>query len=109
MARHGMFLSEGIAGLMYLLSGVVFPLSLLPEWVQWIGRGLPTTYWLEGLRRALLGPSPFDSPLATWSHEHIVMALLASTVVLALSAAWAFQAGERRAWRLGRIEETTGV
>ena len=27
MSRNGMFLSEGIAGIVYLLSGVVFPLS----------------------------------------------------------------------------------
>ena len=27
MSRNGMFLSEGIAGIVYLLSGVVFPLA----------------------------------------------------------------------------------
>ncbi len=30
MSRNGMFLSEGIAGIVYLLSGVLFPLSVLP-------------------------------------------------------------------------------
>src|SRR5688500_5002008 len=45
MSRNGMFLSEGIAGLVYLLSGVVFPLRALPEWVQPISLSLPTTYW----------------------------------------------------------------
>src|SRR5439155_22253980 len=58
MSRNGMFLSEGIAGLVYLLSGVVFPLGVLPGWVQWVGLSLPTTYWLEGMRRALMGPVP---------------------------------------------------
>ena len=31
LSRNGMFLSEGIAGIVYLLSGVVFPLRALPE------------------------------------------------------------------------------
>src|SRR5262249_12342692 len=53
MARHAMFLSEGIAGTLYLLSGAVFPLSVLPAWAQPLGLALPTTYWLEGMRRAL--------------------------------------------------------
>src|SRR6478609_3013930 len=34
MSRNGMFLSESIAGIVYLLSGVVFPLGVLPVWVQ---------------------------------------------------------------------------
>src|SRR5436190_1454184 len=32
MSRNGMFLSESIAGIVYLLSGVVFPLGVLPVW-----------------------------------------------------------------------------
>ena len=38
-----MFLSEGIAGVVYLLSGVVFPLKALPEWIQAIGLSLPAS------------------------------------------------------------------
>lgn len=38
------------------ISGVFYPLSALPGWVQWIGQTLPT-YWLGlGLRSALLPP-----------------------------------------------------
>src|SRR5262245_12764327 len=53
MHRNGMFLSEGVAGVVYLLSGVVFPLAVLPMFLQWVGQVLPTTYWLEGMRRAI--------------------------------------------------------
>jgi ABC-2 type transport system permease protein len=41
------------------LSGVLYPVSVLPGWLQALGRGLPLTHALEGLRQALLvGASP---------------------------------------------------
>ena len=53
LTRH-MFLSEGVSGVVYLLSGVVFPIGVLPSWIQALSLTLPTTYWLEGMRRALM-------------------------------------------------------
>jgi len=43
------------------LSGVVYPVSVLPPWLQSAGRLLPLTHALEALRRALLtGASPHE-------------------------------------------------
>jgi ABC-2 type transport system permease protein len=111
MARQGMYLSEGIAGLMYLLCGVVFPISVLPGWLQPVSLALPPTYWLEGMRRAILGnlEGQFPSPLSTWSHAELTLALVVSTGVFSVFAWWFFRWSERRAWRNGRIEETTGA
>jgi len=41
-----MFLSEGIAGVVYLLSGVIFPLSELPEMTR--GKGVKLQSYREG-------------------------------------------------------------
>ncbi len=111
MSRNGMFLSEGIAGLVYLLSGVVFPLRALPEWVQPISLSLPTTYWLEGMRRALMGPVPekLRGPLSDWSNAELALMLLATTAVLVVAAQVFWRWSERRAWRLGKLEENAGV
>jgi len=111
MSRNGMFLSEGVAGLVYLLSGVVFPLRALPEWVQPISLALPTTYWLEGMRRALMGPVPerLRGPLSDWSNAHLTLLLLATTAGLVLTAQLFWRWSERRAWRLGKLEENAGV
>jgi ABC-2 type transport system permease protein len=111
MARQGMFLSEGIAGIMYLVCGVVFPISILPNWLQWVSLALPPTYWLEGMRRSILGPSEgmLQSPLSSWSHGELTLALIGTTFVLFLFGMWFFRWSERRAWRNGRIEETTGA
>lgn len=38
----------------WLLSGVYYPISILPDWAQKIARLLPLTYSLEGMRFALL-------------------------------------------------------
>ncbi len=111
MSRNGMFLSEGIAGVVYLLSGVLFPLSALPVWVQWISLSLPTTYWLEGMRRSLIGPMPekFRGPLAESSNSELALLLLFTTIVLVILAQLFWHWSERRAWRNGKLEENAGV
>jgi ABC-2 type transport system permease protein len=109
--RQAMFLSEGISGVLYLLSGAVFPLGRLPAWLQPVSLALPTTYWLEGMRRTLLGfsdPEQLPSPLGRWDHESLALWLAVSTVLLGAAAFWFFRWSERRAWRLGRLEETSG-
>ncbi|MBA4186845.1 MAG: ABC transporter [Planctomycetaceae bacterium] len=113
MSRNGMFLSEGIAGVVYLLSGVVFPLKALPEWVQPISLSLPTTYWLEGMRRAILGtealPEQLRGPLSDWSNNELALMLLATTAMLVVLAQLFWRWSERRAWRNGKLEENAGV
>jgi ABC-2 type transport system permease protein len=111
MSRNGMFLSEGIAGVAYLVSGVVFPISVLPSWVQPISLSLPTTYWLEGMRRALLGPlpEPFRGPLSDWSNSQLALMLAITTAGLVLAAQLFWTWSERRAWRNGMLEENAGV
>jgi ABC-2 type transport system permease protein len=111
MSRNGMFLSEGIAGIAYLLSGVVFPLKALPDWVQPISLSLPTTYWLEGMRRSLMGPPPatLSGPLSDWSNGTLALMLLATTAGLVVAAQLFWNWSERRAWRNGKFEENAGV
>ena len=54
-ARHNFYIGEVVAGALYLLCGAVFPIDILPKPLQLLGQALPLTYWLEALRRALLG------------------------------------------------------
>jgi ABC-2 type transport system permease protein len=108
MARYGMFLSEGIAGLLFLLSGAAFPVDVLPPWLQPLSRSLPPTYWLEGMRRAVLGRTELPSLLQDWEHSHLAAALLVSTLVLGVGAHLFFRWGERRAWQLGHFDQVSG-
>src|SRR5258706_611527 len=44
---------EMLAGALYLFSGAIFPLDVLPAVLRPLGLVMPMTYWLEMVRRAL--------------------------------------------------------
>ena len=54
IARHEGFVGEAVAGALYLFSGAIFPLTILPAILRPIGYFMPMTYWLELLRRAMV-------------------------------------------------------
>ena len=41
-------------GLLLVISGVYYPVSVLPQWMQWLSVFSPATYTLEGARKAVL-------------------------------------------------------
>jgi ABC-2 type transport system permease protein len=62
------------------LSGAFFPLSVLPGWLEAIGRLLPTSYAFSGLRDAIFQGSDWATPAL------ILTAFAAVTIPLALVA-----------------------
>jgi ABC-2 type transport system permease protein len=80
-----------IGSLSFFLSGVVYPVSVLPPWLQALGQLLPLTHALAVLRGALLvgaGPGALGGPL---------VALVVFTVVLAPLGIAVFAFALRRA------------
>ncbi len=98
---------EAIAGGLYLLSGAIFPPDVLPPVLQPVALALPTTWWLEGVRRALLGV-PTPNLLARFDDAMVLTALCVSTVVLTLGSVVIFRTFERVARERGLIDQTTG-
>lgn len=98
---------EAIAGGLYLLSGAIFPPDVLPGFLQPVALALPTTWWLEGVRRALLG-LPTPGLLAGFDDTIVLFALCASTAVLTLGSVAIFRTFERVARERGLIDQTTG-
>ena len=41
-------------GLMLVVSGVYYPVSVMPEWMQWISKISPATYALRGCRNSII-------------------------------------------------------
>lgn len=78
------FLSvSGVAG------GMLFPISVLPDWLQTVARWNPVTYALDAMRGALLGGAGFP---AVW--QPLLALLLFAAVLLPLSMAvfsWALR------------------
>jgi ABC-2 type transport system permease protein len=110
---------EAAAGAFFLVSGVVFPLSVLPTPVQAIGLLSPLTWWIEGVRHALFpggvtavgGPASLFTQLtgaAVPGSGTIVLVLLATGAVATLAAVAVFRASDRRAKDRGLFDQTTG-
>jgi len=55
IAQHVWFIGDITAGALYLFSGAIFPLDVLPKYLRPVGFFMPITYWLELLRRSLVG------------------------------------------------------
>jgi ABC-2 type transport system permease protein len=99
------FIGEATATALYLFSGAIFPLSTLPPVLQPIGFLLPMTYWLELLRRALLGPGAAAFPtLAAFSNAHLFAILGLITLGFAGLSAVLFRYFDRRARELGLLD-----
>jgi ABC-2 type transport system permease protein len=107
-ARHFWSLGEAVAGALYLFSGAIFPLAVLPPFLRWIGYLLPATYWLEAARRAMLGPTPAGYPtMPGFSDAALVAALAVFTVLSALAARVAYRWALHQAKERGLIDMET--
>jgi ABC-2 type transport system permease protein len=99
------FVGEGLAASLYLFSGAIFPLSVLPGWLQPVGYALPITYWLELVRRAWLGPGAAAFPtLAAWSDGQLLALLAAMTALCWLIALGGHRFFDRLARERGMID-----
>lgn len=109
MARHFWSVGEAVAGAMYLFSGAIFPLDILPTWLRWIGFLLPVTYWLEAARRALLGAEAAGfKTLAFLSNGALVAILAGFTVVLLISSFYFYRWALHMAKEKGMIDLESG-
>src|SRR2546426_2430672 len=48
---------EGVGAALYLVCGAIFPVTVLPPALQALSQAIPLTWWLEAMRRGLLGPA----------------------------------------------------
>ena len=108
IAQHVGFIGEAVAGALYLFSGAIFPLDVLPEVLRPIGYIMPITYWLELLRRSLVGSVAQAFPtLARYSDMQLLAILIALSLVFALIAIFVFRYCDRRARERGLIDRTS--
>ncbi|HEX7788402.1 MAG TPA: ABC transporter permease [Methylomirabilota bacterium] len=80
--------------LFVMLSGIYYPISLLPGWAQAVAAGIPLTYFLDGIRAGYGFPSAHPHPFA--------IGFLLSLLYVVL-AHWALAAAVTRARRTGLL------
>ena len=97
---------QAVAGSVFLLCGAIFPLDTLPRALQLIGASLPMTWWIEGVRRALLGTA---SPglLGELSTPLLLLVLTVGTVLITFAAPRLFRIGIDRAREKGYLDRST--
>ena len=98
--QKGEQMSIALQGFLLLISGVYYPLTVLPLPLQLAGYGSPLTYALEGIRQSLLNG-------ATLIDELPAIGILLGMGVLMIPASVAvFSWAERRAKRLGLLKRS---
>lgn len=110
---------DAFSGAMFLVSGVVFPLSILPAPLELLGLLNPITWWVAGVRSATIpgGPSAIGGAGSLWTavtgsaapdRLTVVVGLFLTGAVTTLVATALFRGSERRARDRGLLDRTTG-
>jgi ABC-2 type transport system permease protein len=110
MARHFWSVGESVAGALYLFCGAIFPPDMLPAWLRPLSYALPLTYWLESLRRSILGTEVCQgiSPsLSGISDAQLILILVAVTLMSGMVSVVFFRWSEHQAREKGMIDMTT--
>ena len=81
-----------------LVSGVYYPISVLPPWMQVLSHLSPATYVLDGVRQGLVYGTPVSALL------YDVVPLIVMGAVLIPAGLWAFGRAERYAKRTGKLK-----
>jgi ABC-2 type transport system permease protein len=108
VAHHFFLIGEAVASALYLLSGAIFPLDVLPIWLRPVGYVIPITYWLELMRRSLSGSVAQAFPtLARFSDLQLLGILLGLSIVFGILAGVVFRFCDIRARERGLIDFVT--
>lgn len=96
--ERGAQMTNIVQAVFLLVSGVYYPVSVLPDWLQVLSKLSPATYVLAGMRAALL---PGASDQSLWSY---VAPLLVMGVVMLPLGIHLFQRAERYTKRTGKLK-----
>jgi ABC-2 type transport system permease protein len=87
-------------GLMLVVSGVYYPVSVLPTFMQWIAKISPASYALRGMRHAILGGAGVG---AVWGDLWPLLVIGVVAVPLGIEI---FRRGEIYAKRHGKLKRS---
>ncbi len=97
-AERGAQATQVIQGVILLVSGIYYPITVLPHWLQAVSWFSPATYTLVAVRDAVLQGTGVSALVPT------VLGLLGAGVVLVPAGLYAFSVAERYALRTGKLK-----
>jgi ABC-2 type transport system permease protein len=98
--ERGVQMTNVVAALLLLISGVYYPVEVLPRWLQFFARASPATYVIRGMRESILkgvGLGAAARPLAL---------LTLGGVAMIFFGTWIFSLAESYAKRTGRLKRS---
>src|SRR3954469_86790 len=98
--EKGMQMGFITQGILLVISGVYYPVSVLPDWMQWLSTISPATYALRGIRHAIL--DGYGVALI-WGD---IWPLIVIGVVAIPAGLVIFGLGERHAKRHGKLKRS---
>jgi ABC-2 type transport system permease protein len=96
--ERGTQMTHIVEAFLLLISGVYYPIEVLPHWLQVIARISPVYYVLQGIRSAILDGTPTGK---LW--PYMVPLLIIGVVGLPLGV-WTFRQAEAYAKRTGKLK-----
>jgi ABC-2 type transport system permease protein len=96
--ERGAQMTNIVQAFFLLVSGIYYPVSVLPGWLQVLAKISPATYVLEGMRAALLPETAEASPTS------YVWPLLIMGIVMLPLGIYLFQRAERYTKRTGKLK-----
>src|SRR6266498_3536332 len=91
------FIAQGI---LLVVSGVYYPVSVLPDWMQWVSVISPATYALRGIRHAILQGAGAGQ---VWGDLWPLIVIGFVSIPLGL---WVFRRGELYAKQHGKLKRS---
>jgi ABC-2 type transport system permease protein len=85
-------------GVLLVVSGVYYPVSVLPAWMEWISKISPATYALRAIRHSIL-----DGTGVVWADVWPLLVIGTACIPLGL---WIFSLGETYAKRHGKLKRS---
>jgi ABC-2 type transport system permease protein len=96
--ERGAQMTNIVQAFFLLVSGIYYPISVLPKWLQILAKISPATYVLEGMRAALLPETAQASPTS------YVWPLLLMGVIMLPLGIYLFERAEKYTKRTGKLK-----
>jgi ABC-2 type transport system permease protein len=87
-----------IQSVLLLVSGVYYPITVLPGWMQAVAHVSPATYVIDGVRRGVIEGTPVSHLVGD------IWPLVVMGIVLIPLGMWTFSRAERYAKRTGKLK-----
>jgi len=95
---------EGVGAALYLVCGAIFPVTTLPQVLHPVAQAFPLTWWLEAMRRGLLGAETVKS--FPWANPgQVLLYQVVVTLAWIVIASLVFGVAEQRARQLGILDQ----